>query len=96
MLVSGALSGLLKDVSGSLSLHLRSPLPEKLAADWRERYGLHEDGGARYILNLPDVAQIAQALEAARAAGCEPIALRYGQRDLEQLFMQLTDRSLRD
>jgi ABC-2 type transport system ATP-binding protein len=96
VLVSGALSGLLKDASGSLSLHLRSPLPEKLAADWRERYGLREDGGARYILTLPDVAQITRALEAARAAGCEPIAVRYGQRDLEQLFMQLTDRSLRD
>jgi hypothetical protein len=35
-------------------------------------------------------------LDAARAAGCEPLALAYGRRDLEQVFMQLTRRSLRD
>ena len=37
-----------------------------------------------------------QALQAARAAGCEPVSIAYGERDLEQLFMRLTDRSLRD
>ena len=34
--------------------------------------------------------------EAAQAAGCEPVAIDYGRRDLEQLFMHLTNRSLRD
>jgi ABC-2 type transport system ATP-binding protein len=39
---------------------------------------------------------ISQVLEAARAAGCEPLGVEHGQRDLEQVFMQLTNRSLRD
>jgi ABC-2 type transport system ATP-binding protein len=96
VLVSGTLSDMLKDASGYLSLHLRSPLPQTIAAEWRDHYALREDGDARYVLSLSAAHEIARALDAAREAGCEPIAVRYGRRDLEQLFMQLTDRSLRD
>jgi len=96
VLVSGALSELLRDRSGPLRLRLRSPLPADLAADWRARYALEETGTAAYSLRVADAAAVAQAIEAARSAGCEPIAIAYGQRDLEQLFMQLTHRSLRD
>jgi hypothetical protein len=77
-------------------LRLRSPLPADLAADWRARCALEETGAAAYSLRVPGAAAVAQALEDARAAGCEPLAIGYGQRDLEQLFMQLTHRSLRD
>jgi hypothetical protein len=45
---------------------------------------------------MPDASAIGPALESARTAGCEPLSLVYGRRDLEQVFMQLTDRSLRD
>ena len=96
VLLSGALAEILRDGSGLLSLQLRAPLPEALATDWKGRYELHEDGAARYSLRVPSAAQVAQAIEAARAAGCEPLAIGYGQRNLEQLFMQLTHRSLRD
>jgi ABC-2 type transport system ATP-binding protein len=96
VLVSGLLSDILKDGSGLLTLRLRAPLPDDLAADWRLRYALRDDGDARYQLRISDALGITQALDAARAAGCEPLALAYGQRDLEQLFMQLTRRSLRD
>jgi ABC-2 type transport system ATP-binding protein len=96
VLMSGALSQVLQDSSGLLALRLRAPLPAGLAAEWRSRYALRDDGDARYRLQLPAPAEIARALEAARAAGCEPLALSYGRRDLEQLFMQLTQRSLRD
>ena len=96
VLLSGALAEVLRDSSGLLTLHLQAPLPEALAADWKERYALREDGAARYSLRVPGAAQVAQAIEAARAAGCEPLAIGYGQRNLEQLFMQLTQRSLRD
>ena len=41
-------------------------------------------------------AEVARTLAAAQAAGCEPVSIDYGQRDLEQLFMQLTSRSLRE
>ena len=96
VLLSGALAEVLQDGSGLLTLHLRTPLPEALAADWKGRYALREDGVARYSLHVPVAAEVAPALEAARAAGCEPLAIAYGQRNLEQLFMQLTRRSLRD
>jgi ABC-2 type transport system ATP-binding protein len=96
VLVSGALADLLEDGSGRLTLHLRAPLPDRLAIEWKIRYALREEGAARYTLLVPAAAELVQAIEAAHAAGCEPLAIRYGQRDLEQLFMQLTDRSLRD
>jgi hypothetical protein len=51
---------------------------------------------ARYTLRVPSATAAAQVIEAAQAAGCEPVAIDYGRRDLEQLFMQLTNRSLRD
>jgi len=52
-------------------------------------------------LRVPGEAAIArvlidQVLEAARAAGCEPLGVEQGRHDLEQVFMQLTNRSLRD
>lgn len=95
VLLSGAMSEVLRDRSGLLTLHLRVPLPETLAAQWRTRYALHEDG-TRYRLRVSDSSEVAQVLEAARAAGCEALSVSYGQRNLEQLFMQLTQRSLRD
>jgi ABC-2 type transport system ATP-binding protein len=95
VLLSGALAEVLQDGSGLLTLRLRSPLPQALASDWKKRYALREDGAARYSLRVPGT-QVAQAIEAASAAGCEPLAIAYGRRNLEQLFMQLTQRSLRD
>jgi len=96
VLLSGTLTEVLQDGSGSLTLRLRVPLPDALATDWRTRYALRENGLARYHLRVPSTAAAAQVIEAARAAGCESVAIGYGQRDLEQLFMQLTNRSLRD
>ena len=96
VLISGALSEVLQDSSGVLALRLRAPLPPALAAEWHSRYALRDDGDARYRLQLPASSEIVPAIEAARAAGCEPLAVSYGRRDLEQLFMQLTERSLRD
>ncbi len=96
VLVAGPLAEVLQESSGLLTLHLRRPLPESLAAGWRARYALREEGAARYSLRIARVAELARTLEEAQAAGCEPLAVVYGQRDLEQLFMQLTHRSLRD
>jgi ABC-2 type transport system ATP-binding protein len=96
VLVAGPLAEVLQESSSLLTLRLRSPLPESLAAGWRARYALREDGAARYSLRIGEVAELARALDEAHAAGCEPLAMAYGQRDLEHLFMQLTNRSLRD
>ncbi|HZR70080.1 MAG TPA: ABC transporter ATP-binding protein [Burkholderiales bacterium] len=96
VLLSGALDDVLRDASNLLTLRLRAPLPQWLASEWTARYALADDGEARYRLRLPDASAIAGTIESARAAGCEPLAVAYGERDLEQLFMQLTHRSLRD
>jgi ABC-2 type transport system ATP-binding protein len=96
VLLSGPIDEILQDGAGVLSLRTRAPLPAPLAAEWRVRYALAEDGDARYRLRMPDASAIGPALESARTAGCEPLSLVYGRRDLEQVFMQLTDRSLRD
>jgi len=96
VLVEGALSELLRDSSRLLRLRLGAALPPGLAADWRQRYALQDDGGGHYRLQVPEAAAVSRALEAARGAGCEPLAIAYGPRDLEQLFMQLTQPSLRD
>jgi ABC-2 type transport system ATP-binding protein len=96
VLTSGMLDDVLRDASNVLTLRLRARLPQWLAAEWGSRYALAEDGDGRYRLRVPDASAIAGAIESARAAGCEPLAVAYGQRDLEQVFMQLTRRSLRD
>jgi ABC-2 type transport system ATP-binding protein len=95
VLLSGSLAEILQDGSGILSVRLGTPLPDLLAAEWRARFALEDDGDGRYRLRLSN-AEVGRALDAARAAGCEPLALTYGRRDLEQVFMQLTQRSLRD
>ena len=95
VLVSGALPDVLSAGDGSLTLRLRAPLPAALEEDWRERYGLREEGATQYRLRIA-AAEVARTLAAAQAAGCEPVSIDYGQRDLEQLFMQLTSRSLRE
>ena len=95
VLVSGSLPDVLDAGDGSLTLRLSAPLPPALAADWRERHALREEGTARYRLRV-SAAEVARTIEAARAAGCEPVSIDYGRRDLEELFMQLTSRSLRE
>ena len=95
VLLAGPLADVLQDSAGSAALRLAAPLPERLAAEWRARYELREEGGQRYRLRV-GAADIVRALQAAQAAGCEPLSVTYGERDLETLFMRLTDRSLRD
>jgi len=96
VLMTGLLSDILRDSSGLLTLRFGAPLPPGLAAEWRRRYSLQDDGGSRYRLRVPQAGAVSEALAEVRAAGCEPLAIAYGERDLEQVFMQLTQRSLRD
>jgi ABC-2 type transport system ATP-binding protein len=95
VLLSGPLAEVLQDSAGSLALRLSAPLPAALAAQWRARFELRDEGDRRYRLRVR-AADLVQALHAAQAAGCEPLSVAYGERDLEQLFMRLTDRRLRD
>jgi ABC-2 type transport system ATP-binding protein len=95
VLLAGPLAEVLQDSAGFLALRVSAPLPAALAAEWRARYDLREAGAQRYRMRV-GAADLVQALQAAQAAGCEPLSLAYGERDLESLFMRLTERSLRD
>jgi ABC-2 type transport system ATP-binding protein len=96
VLLADTLAAVLEEGSGHLRLRLSAPLPAQLQAEWRLRYSLMDDGRDSYQLKLSDAAQVAEVVHAALAADCRPLAIDYGRRDLEQVFMQLTQRSLRD
>ncbi|MDQ7988227.1 MAG: ABC transporter ATP-binding protein [Candidatus Dactylopiibacterium sp.] len=61
------------------------------------RWGTAQAGrDGEIVLDLRADATPAAVLQALAASGIAPHEIRYGQQDLEQLFMQLTHRSLRD
>jgi ABC-2 type transport system ATP-binding protein len=96
VLLADTLAAVLEEGSGHLRLRLSAPLPAQLHAEWRVRYALLDQGDARYQLRIAQPAEVGPIVEAALAAECRPLAIHYGRRDLEQVFMQLTRRSLRD
>jgi ABC-2 type transport system ATP-binding protein len=96
VLLSDTLAGVLEEGSGHLRLRFSAPLPAQLHSEWRVRYSLLEDGEASYQLRIGAPAEVGRIVDAAIAADCRPLAVNYGRRDLEQVFMQLTQRSLRD
>ena len=96
VLVSGTLDELLRAGAGVMNVTLNAALPAALAGEWRARYAMHDEGERRYRLQVSEPHQAMAALHEASAAGCQPLAIAYGERDLGELFMQLTDRALRD
>jgi ABC-2 type transport system ATP-binding protein len=50
----------------------------------------------KYRLNGLSTVALPQLLSDLATAGCEVRELNFGQHDLEQVFMRLTQRSLRD
>jgi ABC-2 type transport system ATP-binding protein len=96
VLLSGTLDELLREGAGVMNVTLNARLPAALAGEWRARYAMHDEGERRYRLQLSEPRQALAALHEASAAGCQPLAIAYGERDLGELFMQLTDRALRD
>ena len=96
VLLSDTLAGVLEEGSGHLRLRLSAPLPAQLHAEWRLRYSLLDDGQDSYQLRIGAPAEVGRIVDAAIAADCRPLSVNYGRRDLEQVFLQLTQRSLRD
>lgn len=92
VLVDGALADLLRSPEPLLELTLDRPLPAELG----ERYAARHDGALKYCLRLPSTAALPRLLDELAAAGCTVLQLNLGQHNLEQVFMQLTHRSLRD
>lgn len=92
VLVDGALTDLLRSPAPLLELSLDRPLPAELG----ERYAARADSALKYCLQLPSTAALPRLLDELAAAGCKVRQLNLGQHNLEQVFMQLTKRSLRD
>jgi len=92
VLVDGALSDLLRSPEPLLELTLDRPLPAELG----ERYAARQEGALKYCLELPSTAALPRLLDELAAAACTVHQLNLGQHNLEQVFMQLTKRSLRD
>lgn len=92
VLVEGGLDALLHSPEPVLELTLDSAFPAGLA----ERYPVLAGHSGQYRLKLASTAALPRLLDELAAAGVEVRQLNLGHHDLEQVFMRLTQRSLRD
>lgn len=92
VLISGALDALLENADTVLELAGPAPLPASLV----KRYAAQAQGGLSYRLELPSVQALPTLLAELETAGVRLVRLSFGQQNLEQVFMRLTQRSLRD
>jgi ABC-2 type transport system ATP-binding protein len=91
VLREGALDALL-----SKSAMLLALAADGLDADMLSRFGTVERDGVHWRIHLNERTGPATVLAALEAAGIEVRHAEFGRHDLEQLFMALTHRSLRD
>lgn len=92
VLAEGTLSDILRSPEPLLDIGLEQVLPEGIAT----RYSATQIGEQKYRLILPSTATLQNLLDELANAGCNVRNLSFGQHDLEQVFMRLTNRSLRD
>jgi ABC-2 type transport system ATP-binding protein len=92
VLAEGSLNDILRSAQPVLDIGLEQPLPEAIA----QRYVATLIGDQKYRLILPLTITIQNLLDELASAGCHVRNLNFGQHDLEQVFMRLTNRSLRD
>ena len=92
VLAAGTLDELLATAGNAAELELDRPLPPELS----ERCSAEALGSHKYRLNLASTAAAGRLLDDLANAGCIVRQLQIGRQNLEQLFMRLTKRSLRD
>ena len=92
VLAEGALDDLLRCDESVAELVLGADMPAELAG----HYQTTELGSQAYRLELTNTAALPRLLDDLAAAGCPVHRLNVGRQNLEQLFMRLTRRSLRD
>ncbi|MFZ2974474.1 MAG: ABC transporter ATP-binding protein [Ferribacterium limneticum] len=92
VLSEGTLDDLLATAESSAEIELDQPLPAALA----ERYAATDLGHFKFGLFFRSTVEVARLLEELAEAGCTVRQLHVGRQNLEQLFMRLTRRSLRD
>ncbi len=92
VLAEGALDDLLRCDESVAELALGVDMPAELA----RRYQATAQGALSYRLELPNASALPRLLDELDTAGCPLHRLNVGRQKLEQLFMRLTRRSLRD
>jgi len=96
VLAEGSLADILHNPEPQLDLELNCPLP----ADIAERYAATPLGDFKFRLFFRSTVgmdpELPRLLDELAAAGCTISRLNLGQQNLEQVFMNLTQRSLRD
>ena len=92
VLAEGALDDLLRCDESVAELVLGADMPAELAG----RYQTTELESQAYRLKLTNTAALPRLLDELAAGGCPVHRLNVGRQNLEQLFMRLTRRSLRD
>ncbi len=92
VLIEGALSDILQTPEPRLDITLDRAMPDDIA----RQHGALGEGENRYRLDLASASALPRLLDQLAAAGCSVRQLNLGQHNLEQVFMRLTRRSLRD
>jgi ABC-2 type transport system ATP-binding protein len=92
VLAEGSLADILHNPTPQVELELDRPLPAEIA----ERYAATTLGQFKFRLVFRSGKELPQLLDELATAGCTVSYLNYGQQNLEQVFMNLTQRSLRD
>ena len=92
VLAEGGLDDLLRCDESVAELALGVDMPAELA----RRYQATAQGALSYRLELPNASALPRLLDELDTAGCPLHRLNVGRQNLEQLFMRLTRRSLRD
>lgn len=92
VLAEGTLNDILRSPEPLLEITFEQPLPEAMAT----RYAATLIGAQKYRLILPSTVTLQNLLDELATSGSIVRNLKLGQQDLEQVFMHLTNRSLRD
>ncbi|WP_417067198.1 ABC transporter ATP-binding protein [Niveibacterium terrae] len=92
----GTLAEVCAAAGGEAKLQLGSPLPAPLAEEWTRRYGLASLGAQRWTLKLSGPFELAAVLTELAKQGVAVRSASVGEVSLEDAFLKLTQRALRD
>ncbi len=92
VLAEGTLDELLGEDGQQMEFQLVAPPPAGLL----EQLAAEEIAPLVFAKKVPCTAAVSETLATLAAADCEPLRLHVGRPNLEQVFMRLTQRSLRD
>jgi len=96
ILREGTLAEICGEAGAQATLRLGGPLPAPLAQAWAARNALQAIGPQAWTLNLARADELSGVLAALAADKVPVLAAQVGNASLEDVFLRLTHRSLRD